>query len=54
MYICALLITFACFVLFCVFVVGCGCSSPNEDIVRFRCGVEKSYTLLHIFFVKIF
>jgi len=49
----------ACFVLcvlcnfvFFVFLCFCGGSdslAPNEDIVRFRCGCVKSYTLLCIF-----
>jgi len=38
---------------FCVFVVGCRYSAPNEDIVRFRCG-GKSYTLFAHFFSEIF
>jgi len=35
----------------CVFVVGCGSSALNEEIVRFRCGGRggKLYTILHIF-----
>ena len=42
---------------FCIFVLGGLSSTPNEDIVRFRCGKE-SYTLfaqiIMKFFVKIF
>ena len=36
-----------------VFVVGCGSSTPSEDIVRFRCGRE-SYTLFAHISVKKF
>ena len=38
-----------------VFVLGCGSLSPNEDIVRFRCGWGgESYTLFAHIFVKNF
>jgi len=38
-----------CFVLFVCFHDWCDSSTPNQNIVRFRCGVGKSYTLLYIF-----
>ena len=49
----------SCFVFFilylCVFVLGCGSSAPNEDIVRFRCwGRGESYILFAHIFVKFF
>ena len=40
------------FSLFYIFVLSCGSSAPNEDIVRFRCG--GSYALFEPIFVKIF
>jgi len=43
-----------CFILFCVWcalVVGRDFLAPNEDIVRFRCGGRKPYTLLLCMFL---
>jgi len=51
---CVLVRTYLCLVSFslvCIFVLGCGSSALNEDIVRFMWGVI--YPFLHIF-VKIF
>ena len=50
--VCVLCTCVFCFILFCVWcalVVGCDFLAPNEDIMRFRCESEKSYTLLCIF-----
>ena len=41
------------FCVFCAFVVGYGSATPNDDIVRFRCGGE-SYTFFAHIFVKNF
>jgi len=48
-----LLYIFLCFCFLCFFVLGCGSSTTNEDIVRFRCGRE-SHTLFTHNFVKFF
>jgi len=51
-----LVCTYLCLVLFPlfrIFILGCGSSAPNENIVRFRCGGE-SYTLFAHYFVKSF
>jgi len=54
--ICVLVRTYLCLVsfsLFCIFILDCGSSAPNEDIVRFRCG-GNSYTFFEPIFVKNF
>ena len=51
-WICVLVRTYLClisFSLFCIFVLGCGSSAPNEDIMRFRSRGEVIYPFCTFF-----